>query len=128
MGAGEDLPVMLPTDVEFTGKGGSPLTTSKTFADVKCPVCGRPARRQMMDTFLDSSWYCDPKNDKAPFDPKKAAYWMNVDQYIWPYLRDFSRWRFTIWGLSKMKNLSATCLLREWSTKTERKSANPWEM
>lgn len=84
----ENLPVMLPTDVEFTGKGESPLTTSKTFADVKCPVCGRPARREMdtMDTFLDSSWYflryCDPKNDKAPFDPKKAAYWMNVDQYI----------------------------------------------
>lgn len=84
----ENLPVMLPTDVEFTGKGESPLTTSKTFSDVKCPVCGRPARREMdtMDTFLDSSWYflryCDPKNDKAPFDPKKAAYWMNVDQYI----------------------------------------------
>ena len=84
----ENLPVMLPTDIEFTGKGESPLTTSKTFADVKCPVCGKPARREMdtMDTFLDSSWYflryCDPKNDKAPFDPKKAAYWMNVDQYI----------------------------------------------
>ncbi len=84
----ENLPVMLPTDIEFTGKGESPLTTSKTFADVKCPVCGKPAKREMdtMDTFLDSSWYflryCDPKNDKAPFDPKKAAYWMNVDQYI----------------------------------------------
>ena len=84
----ENLPVLLPTDVEFTGKGESPLTTSKTFAHVNCPVCGKPARREMdtMDTFLDSSWYflryCDPKNDKAPFDPKKAAYWMNVDQYI----------------------------------------------
>lgn len=84
----ENLPVMLPTDIEFTGKGESPLTTSKTFANVKCPVCGKPAKREMdtMDTFLDSSWYflryCDPKNDKAPFDPKKAAYWMNVDQYI----------------------------------------------
>lgn len=84
----ENLPVMLPADIEFTGKGESPLTTSKTFADVKCPVCGKPAKREMdtMDTFLDSSWYflryCDPKNDKAPFDPKKAAYWMNVDQYI----------------------------------------------
>ena len=84
----ENLPVMLPTDVEFTGKGESPLTTSKEFAQAVCPVCGRPAKREMdtMDTFLDSSWYflryCDPKNDKAPFDPKKAAYWMNVDQYI----------------------------------------------
>ena len=84
----ENLPVMLPTDVEFTGKGESPLTTSKTFGDTVCPICGKPAKREMdtMDTFLDSSWYflryCDPKNDKAPFDPKKADYWMNVDQYI----------------------------------------------
>ena len=84
----ENLPVMLPTDVEFTGKGESPLTTSKTFGDTVCPICGKPAKREMdtMDTFLDSSWYflryCDPKNDKAPFDPKKAEYWMNVDQYI----------------------------------------------
>ena len=84
----ENLPVMMPTDVEFTGKGESPLTTSKTFGDTVCPICGKPAKREMdtMDTFLDSSWYflryCDPKNDKAPFDPKKAEYWMNVDQYI----------------------------------------------
>ncbi len=84
----ENLPVLLPTDVEFTGKGESPLTTSKSFAHVDCPVCGRPAKREMdtMDTFLDSSWYflryCDPKNDGAPFDPEKAGYWMNVDQYI----------------------------------------------
>lgn len=84
----ENLPVMLPTDVEFTGKGESPLTTSKTFGDTVCPVCGKPARREMdtMDTFLDSSWYflryCDPKNDKAAFDPEKVKYWMSVDQYI----------------------------------------------
>lgn len=84
----ENLPVMLPTDVEFTGKGESPLTTSKTFVDTICPVCGKPAKREVdtMDTFLDSSWYflryCDPKNTNAPFDPKKVAYWMNVDQYI----------------------------------------------
>ena len=84
----ENLPVMLPTDVEFTGKGESPLTTSKTFSQTTCPVCGTPAKREMdtMDTFLDSSWYflryCDPKNTEAPFDPKKAEYWMDVDQYI----------------------------------------------
>ena len=84
----ENLPVMLPTDVEFTGKGESPLTTSKTFSQTTCPVCGKPAKREMdtMDTFLDSSWYflryCDPKNTEAPFDPKKAEYWMDVDQYI----------------------------------------------
>ena len=84
----ENLPVKLPTDVEFTGKGESPLTTSKDFAHCSCPKCGKPAKREMdtMDTFLDSSWYflryCDPKNTKAPFDSKKANYWMNVDQYI----------------------------------------------
>ncbi|MDD6154980.1 MAG: leucine--tRNA ligase, partial [Eubacteriales bacterium] len=84
----ENLPVMLPEDVEFTGKGESPLTTSAHFVHCKCPHCGKDAIREVdtMDTFLDSSWYflryTDPKNDKAPFDPEKAAYWMNVDQYI----------------------------------------------
>ena len=84
----ENLPVLLPTDVEFTGKGESPITTSKTFVDTVCPCCGRPAKREVdtMDTFVDSSWYflryCDPHNDKAPFDRAKADYWMDVDQYI----------------------------------------------
>ena len=84
----ENLPVLLPTDVEFTGKGESPLTTSATFSKTTCPVCGAEAKRELdtMDTFLDSSWYflryCDPKNSEAAWDPKKANYWMNVDQYI----------------------------------------------
>ncbi len=84
----ENLPVLLPTDVEFTGKGESPITTSKTFVDTVCPCCGRPARREVdtMDTFVDSSWYflryCDPHNEDAPFSKEKADYWMNVDQYI----------------------------------------------
>ncbi|MGN0702312.1 MAG: leucine--tRNA ligase [Lentihominibacter sp.] len=84
----ENLPVMLPTDVEFTGKGESPIVTSKTFVDTVCPVCGKPARREVdtMDTFLDSSWYflryCDARNDKEVFSKEKADYWMNVDQYI----------------------------------------------
>lgn len=84
----ENLPVLLPTDVEFTGKGESPIATSPTFKDCTCPRCGKKATREVdtMDTFLDSSWYylryCDPKNTEAPFDPKKANYWMNVDQYI----------------------------------------------
>ena len=84
----ENLPVLLPTDVEFTGKGDSPLTTSKTFRKCSCPKCGGEAEREIdtMDTFLDSSWYflryCDARNDKAAFDPAKVNYWMNVDQYI----------------------------------------------
>ena len=84
----ENLPVLLPTDVEFTGKGESPLATSKTFSDTVCPVCGRPAKRELdtMDTFLDSSWYflryCDADNSEMPFSKEKTDYWMNVDQYI----------------------------------------------
>ena len=83
-----NLPVLLPADVQFTGKGESPLATSKTFVNTTCPVCGKPARRELdtMDTFLDSSWYflryCDPKNAEAPFSKEKVDYWMNVDQYI----------------------------------------------
>ncbi len=84
----ENLPVILPTDVEFTGKGESPIASSKTFVDTTCPVCGRPAKREIdtMDTFLDSSWYflryCDAKNDKEAFAKEKQGYWMDVDQYI----------------------------------------------
>ncbi len=84
----ENLPVLLPTDVEFTGKGESPIATSPTFVHTSCPQCGRAARRETdtMDTFLDSSWYflryCDPTNDSLVFDKKKVDYWMNVDQYI----------------------------------------------
>jgi len=84
----ENLPILLPTDVEFTGKGESPLTTSKTFGETTCPHCGGKAVREMdtMDTFMDSSWYflryCDAKNDQAPYAPEKAKYWMAVDQYI----------------------------------------------
>ena len=84
----KNLPVLLPTDVEFTGKGDSPLTTSATFRKCTCPKCGGAAEREIdtMDTFLDSSWYflryCDAHNEEMPFDPAKANYWMNVDQYI----------------------------------------------
>ena len=84
----ENLPVLLPEDVEFTGKGESPITTSKSFVECTCPRCGKKARREVdtMDTFLDSSWYylryTDPRNDKKAWDKEKADYWMNVDQYI----------------------------------------------
>ncbi len=84
----EDLPVMLPVDVEFTGLGESPLTTSKTFLNAPCPKCGKMGRRETdtMDTFVCSSWYfmryCDPKNENEPFSKEALKYWMGVDQYI----------------------------------------------
>ncbi len=83
-----DLPVRLPLDVEFTGKGESPLARNEAFVNVKCPKCHEPARRETdtMDTFVDSSWYfyryCDPHNDKAAFDPAKVKVWFPIDQYI----------------------------------------------
>ncbi len=83
-----DLPVPLPTDVPFTGKGGSPLAESRSFAQVDCPHCHQKARRETdtMDTFVDSSWYflrfTSARYPAAPFDPEKGAYWMPVDQYI----------------------------------------------
>jgi leucyl-tRNA synthetase len=83
-----DLPVVLPSNVEFTGKGRSPLENVAEFVNVRCPQCGGAARRETdtMDTFVDSSWYfyryCDPQNDKAPFDPAKVARWFPIDQYI----------------------------------------------
>ncbi len=83
-----ELPVMLPEDVEFTGQGKSPLTTSKTFVNAPCPKCGKMGVRETdtMDTFVCSSWYflryCDPKNDQEPFNFDALKYWMGVDQYI----------------------------------------------
>ena len=84
----EQLPVVLPANPKLTGEGQSPLATDPDFVNVQCPRCGGPARRDAdtMDTFVDSSWYfyryTDAKNDQAPFDPAKAAYWFPIDQYI----------------------------------------------
>ncbi len=84
----EQLPVLLPDDVTFTGAGESPLTTSASFMNTTCPKCGGPARRDSdtMDTFMDSSWYflryCSPTLDTAAFDPAEVKYWMPVDMYI----------------------------------------------
>ena len=84
----KDLPVILPDKVEITLSGGSPLARVPEFANVSCPRCGGPARRETdtMDTFVDSSWYfyryADARNDQAPFDSRTVAYWFPIDQYI----------------------------------------------
>ena len=84
----KDLPVQLPTNVEFTGEGGSPLAKLESFINVSCPKCGAPAKRETdtMDTFVQSSWYffryCCPDSHDAPLDRKKVDYWTPVDQYI----------------------------------------------
>jgi leucyl-tRNA synthetase len=84
----DQLPVLLPENVEITQTGGSPLGRVPEFVNVTCPKCGGPARRETdtMDTFVDSSWYfyryTDAKNDKAPFDPAIAQHWFPIDQYI----------------------------------------------
>jgi leucyl-tRNA synthetase len=84
----KDLPVELPYNVKFTGKGRSPLAEVPEFMNVKCPKCGADGQRESdtMDTFVDSSWYfyryCDPKNTSAPFDSALANKWFPIDQYI----------------------------------------------
>jgi leucyl-tRNA synthetase len=84
----EQLPVVLPHQIEITLQGGSPLSRVPEFVNVPCPKCGKPARRETdtMDTFVDSSWYfyryTDANNAKAPFDSKAAQYWFPIDQYI----------------------------------------------
>ncbi len=83
-----ELPVKLPEDVDFSVQGKSPVLTSKTFMETKCPVCGGAAVRESdtMDTFICSSWYylryADAKNDKAPFDKELVNKWLPVDQYV----------------------------------------------
>ena len=84
----EQLPVLLPEDVEFKPSGESPLNYVASFYETSCPVCGKPARRETdtMDTFVCSSWYfdrfCDPHNSQLPFSKEAVDYWMPVDQYI----------------------------------------------
>ncbi len=84
----DQLPVLLPKDVDFSVVGKSPITTSKTFVETTCPVCGGHARRETdtMDTFICSSWYylryADAKNDKKPFDRDLVNKWLPVDQYV----------------------------------------------
>ena len=84
----EQLPVLLPEQIEITQQGGSPLARVPEFVNVTCPKCGGPAKRETdtMDTFVDSSWYfyryTDAKNASAPFDSETIKYWFPIDQYI----------------------------------------------
>ena len=84
----EQLPVLLPENVDITMEGGSPLARMPEFVNATCPKCGGPARRETdtMDTFVDSSWYfyryTSARDDKAPFDTDTVAYWFPIDQYI----------------------------------------------
>ncbi|NJR52431.1 MAG: leucine--tRNA ligase [Leptolyngbyaceae cyanobacterium CSU_1_3] len=83
-----ELPVILPEDVELSGRGGSPLGQLESWLHVPCPTCGTPAKRETdtMDTFIDSSWYFlrypDARNDQAVFDRTLTNDWMPVDQYV----------------------------------------------
>jgi leucyl-tRNA synthetase len=84
----DQLPVELPQDVEFSGRGASPLAKLDHWVNVPCPTCGEPAKRETdtMDTFIDSSWYflryADANNETAIFDSSKANDWLPVDQYV----------------------------------------------
>jgi leucyl-tRNA synthetase len=83
----EQLPVLLPDDVEWLPTGESPLKLHPTWKQTTCPVCGQPATRETdtMDTFMCSSWYhlryLSPQYDQGPFDPQEYDYWMPVDTY-----------------------------------------------
>jgi leucyl-tRNA synthetase len=86
--AEERLPVVLPRDVQISGKGGSPLADAAGFVNATCPRCGGKARRDTdtMDTFVESSWYffryCSPRYEGGMFERGAVDYWMPVDQYI----------------------------------------------
>jgi leucyl-tRNA synthetase len=84
----DQLPVLLPDQIEITQQDGSPLSRVPSFVNATCPRCGGPARRETdtMDTFVDSSWYFyrypDANNASAPFSRGKIDYWFPIDQYI----------------------------------------------
>ncbi len=84
----DQLPVVLPLDLDLKEGGKSPLPFAPSFYETDCPRCGRPAKRETdtMDTFVESSWYFDrfasPRYDEGPFEKEEVGYWMPVDQYI----------------------------------------------
>ncbi|MDY6862488.1 MAG: leucine--tRNA ligase, partial [Thermodesulfobacteriota bacterium] len=84
----DDLPVILPDDVNLTLIGRSPLADNPDFVNIQCPTCKRPAKRETdtMDTFVESSWYfaryACPLHNASPLDKEKVSYWLPVDQYI----------------------------------------------
>jgi leucyl-tRNA synthetase len=83
-----DLPVELPEDIAFTGKGGNPLASLESWVNVPCPSCGTPAKRETdtMDTFVDSSWYYlrypDANNNDRIFNTDLTNNWLPVNQYV----------------------------------------------
>lgn len=84
----ENLPVLLPEDVDFMPTGESPLKYHEGFRQTSCPECNGQAEREIdtMDTFVDSSWYwfryVNPDYEKGFMDPHRAGYWLPVDQYV----------------------------------------------
>ena len=83
----DQLPVLLPRDVDFAPTGVSPLQSHAPFLATSCPICGKPARRETdtLDTFVDSSWYflryCSPHDDAQAWDPVAVMQWLPVDLY-----------------------------------------------
>lgn len=86
----DQLPVRLPDfdAVELTGEGGAPLGKLPEFYETTCPICNKPAKREVetMDTFVDSAWYfarfISPNQSDAPFDANEATRWLPVNVYI----------------------------------------------